>query len=474
MISLDFASLRACYRRGEAGPVSIAECVLERIEGALSNNIWISRASKEDVLSRARALETMNPAEISGRPLYGIPFAVKDCIDVGGQPTTAACPEFSYTPSTSAASVERLIAAGAIYIGKTNLDQFATGLVGVRSPYGVPRNPFHADYIPGGSSSGSAVAVSSGLVSFALGTDTGGSGRVPASYTNTIGLKPTVHRISSRGMVHACRSLDVVSIYALTPRDAMDVLDAAGGPDPLHAWSRETPPLAKCKAGYDRTSGFTFGVPRDDQLEFFGCAEGARLFGEAIDTLQAFGGEQVEIDYGPFIEANDMMFQGPYVAERLASVGDFLKENPNAGDPTVRMIIEGASRFSGVDTFDMQYGVQKLKHQIQPLWDRIDVLVLPTVGRPYTVADLEADPVGPNFNNGTYTNFSNPLDLAALAVPNGFHSVGVPMGITLNGPAFSEDYLVGLGTRFQAARVTTLGATGTSISADDNLILNRP
>lgn len=461
--SLDFASLRACYLQGDASPVDVANSVLQKIEKTLSHNIWISRASTEDVLARARVLEAMSPAERAGCPLYGLPFAVKDCIDVDGQPTTAGCPEFSYTPSASAASVERLLTAGAIYIGKTNLDQFATGLVGVRSPYGVPRNPFHADYIPGGSSSGSAVAVSAGLVSFALGTDTGGSGRVPASYTNIVGLKPTVHRISSRGMVHACRSLDVVSIYALTPRDAMDVLDAAGGPDPVHAWSRETPPPAQRKAAYDPASGFRFGVPRDDQLEFFGCSEGARLFGEAIDTLQGLGGERVEIDYGPFLEANEMMFQGPYVAERLASVGAFLEANPGAGDPTVRKIIEGAARFSGVDTFDMLYDIERLKHRIRPLWDEIDVMVLPTVGHPYTVADLEADPVGPNFNNGTYTNFANPLDLAALAVPNGVHSVGVPMGITLNGPAFSEDYLVGLGALFQAARVPTLGATGIAL-----------
>ena len=462
-ISLDFASLHELYRRKEIDPVGVVEIILEKIEAADDHNIWISRLPRSELLEQAKVLSQRDADAIKLLPLYGLPFAVKDCIDVAGQPTTAACPEFAYTPERSAPSVSRLLAAGAIYVGKTNLDQFATGLVGVRSPYGVPKNPFNEDFIPGGSSSGSAVAVASGLVSFALGTDTGGSGRVPASYTNTVGLKPTVHRISSRGMTHACRSIDVVSIYALTAGDAAAVLAAAEGPDPLHAWSRHLAHSDARKPVYQPGRSFIFGVPRDDQLAFFESAASEQLYGEAITTLEALGGERVEIDYGPFLEANEMMFQGPFVAERLASVGDFLENHPDAGDPTVRKIVLDASRFSATDAFAMTYRLKELHRDVAPLWERIDVLLLPTVGRPYTIADLQADPVGPNFNNGYYTNFANPLDLAAIALPNGVHPAGVPMGITLNGPAFSEDYLVGLGTEFQKSRGQTLGATGAAI-----------
>lgn len=243
------------------------------------------------------------------------------------------------------------------------------------------------------------------------------------------------------------------------------MLNVAGGPDPLNPWSRETPPENERKRPYDPSAEFSFGVPRNDQLDFFDDADSASLFDEAIATLESFGGRRVEIDYAPFLDANEMMFQGPFVAERLASVGDFLSANPKAGDPTVRRIIEGAARFSAADAFKMLYRLRELCHQVAPLWEAIDVLVLPTVGPPYTIAELEADPFGPNFRNGTYTNFSNLLDMAALAVPNGFHPVGVPVGITLNGPAFSEAYLVALGSRFQAARVQSLGATDASVPA---------
>lgn len=462
-ISLDFNTLRAAYRDRALDPVDLAQDVLARIEGTIADNIWIARRDRDLVLEDARRLAAIPAGDRYQYPLYGLPFAVKDCIDVAGLPTTAACPEFAYTPEASAASVERILAAGAICLGKTNLDQFATGLVGVRTPYGIPKNPFNAEFIPGGSSSGSAVAVSCGLVSFALGTDTGGSGRVPASYTNTIGLKPTVHRISARGMVHACKSFDCISIYALTPVDASDVLDVVGGLDPLSVWSRETPPETQGRVRFDRQAGFSFGVPRDTQLEFFGDSESARLFEQAVAALGSLRGRPLEIDYGPFLEANEMMFQGPLVAERLASVGAFLMANPGVGDPTVRAIIEGASRFSAADAFQMFYRLRELRREIANLWAQIDVLVLPTVGRPYRIADLEADPVGPNFNNGTYTNFANPLDVAVLAIPNGVHPDGVPMGITLNGPAFSEATLIGLGERFWAARASALGATNTPV-----------
>jgi allophanate hydrolase len=383
---------------------------------------------------------------------------VKDNIDVAGIPTTAACPAFAYTPAQSATVVDKLLAAGAILIGKTNLDQFATGLVGVRSPYGVARNPFNADFIPGGSSSGSAVAVSAGLVSFALGTDTAGSGRVPAGFNNIVGLKPSIGLLSASGMLPACRALDCISIFALTVGDASAVLTAAAGYDASDAYSR-TAPAGWQAAPSELPQCFRFGVPRDGQLKFFGNADAAELFRSAIGRMTALGGEKVEIDYAPFAEAAGLLYTPAGTAERTAAIGDFLNSNPGALHPVTRKIIETGRQASGVDVHRHYYRIRELQQTASAVWTDIDILLLPTSGTIYTVGELEADPIQLNSNLGYYTNFANYFDLAGLSVPNGFQSNGLPAGITLIGPRFTEPLLASIGGAFHWEAGLTLGAT---------------
>ncbi len=319
-LSLDFHTLHCAYSSGEATPVAIVREVISRVERRGDDAVWISRVPDEKLLDEAAALERRAAAEGTGAlPLYGVPFAVKDNIDVAGSPTTAGCPEFAYVAKASAPVVDRLRRAGALFLGKTNLDQFATGLVGVRSPYGVPRNPFDPAYIPGGSSSGSAVAVAAGLASFALGTDTAGSGRVPAAFNNIVGLKPTRGLLGTRGVVPACHSLDCVSIFALTVADAAAVLDCARGFDAQDCFSRTAP--AGFGAYGAMPARFAFGVPRPDQREFFGIADAARLFDSAIARLASLGGDIVEIDFAPFVEVAALVYGGPWLAERRGPSG---------------------------------------------------------------------------------------------------------------------------------------------------------
>jgi allophanate hydrolase len=361
-------------------------------------------------------------------------------------------------PDATATVVEKLRAAGALFVGKTNMDQFATGLVGIRSPYGVPRNPFDADCVPGGSSSGSAVAVSSGLVSFALGTDTAGSGRVPAGFNNIVGLKPTRGLISTTGMVPACRSVDCVSIFALTVADAMSVLDSAAGFDPKDGFSRAAP------AGYRpavpaRPPRFRFGVPAGDGLTFFGNDAAAGLFAAAVAALGDMGGEAVAIDYAPFAEAAALLY-GPLVAERTAALGDFLAGHADAFHPVVRKIVEGGLAVTGPETWKALYRLEELRQQTRPVWSGIDFLLVPTSPTIYRIDAVEADPVRLNSNLGAYTNFVNPMDLSAIAVPNGFQPDGLPAGVTLIAPAWREATLAAFAADFQDARGLPLGATG--------------
>src|SRR6266702_2133686 len=327
--------LLAGYRSGRMSPVQSLESVLEAIARAPERNAWITLLPHERVLAMAQALTSRSPDSL---PLYGIPFAIKDNIDLAGIPTTAGCPEYAYTPSESAFVVQRLIDAGAIPVGKTNLDQFATGLVGTRSPHGACHNSFDPAYISGGSSSGSAVAVATGLVSFALGTDTAGSGRVPAAFNNLVGLKPTRGALSCRGVVPACRSLDSVSIFALTTEDAQRVYAAARGFDPQDAYST---PSAHLQRGVRKLEGLRVGLPRPSQLSFFGDAEYARLFAETVLQLEALGAKAVEIDFEPFLAAARLLYEGPWVAERYCAVGDFVEQHPEAVHPVTRQIING-------------------------------------------------------------------------------------------------------------------------------------
>jgi allophanate hydrolase len=458
-LSFDFATLRDAYRTGAASPTAVIEEVLARITSRGEDGVWISRVSDDALREEAAGLERRAAAEgLDALPLYGLPFAVKDNIDVAGLPTTCACPEFAYRPARSAPVVERLRQAGALCVGKTNLDQFATGLVGTRSPYGVPRNPFDAAYIPGGSSSGSAVAVATGLVAFALGTDTAGSGRVPASFNNIVGLKPTRGLVSASGVVPACRSLDCVSVFALTVADAAAVLEVARGTDAGDARSRPAPPGFRAMGRLPER--FKFGIVAPGQLEFFGNADGPAIYVKVVDRLAALGGEPVTIDYGPFLEATRLVYRGPWLAERFGAIDAAIGRRWDMLHPTVRGIVAAASSISGAEVYAGLDRLAALRQETQKVWQEVDLLVLPTTGTTYRIAEVETDPVTLNENLGRYTNFCNLLDLAALAVPAGFRDDGLPCGATLFAPAFHDPLLAAVGGAVHAAGDLPLGATG--------------
>jgi len=400
--ALDLRSLGARYRAGDLRPSQLVAGILQRIERRGDDKVWIHRLPRAELEARAAELERRGP---QGLPLYGIPFAIKDNIDFAGHPTTAACPQFAYVAQTSATVVEALIAAGALPVGKTNLDQFATGLVGVRSPYGVPANPFDARYVPGGSSSGSAVAVASGLVSFSLGTDTAGSGRVPAAFNNLVGLKPTRGLLSTRGVVPACWSLDCVSIFTLTAEDAAVVLRCARGFDPGDPFSRREGSSARAMPR--SFAGCRFGVPRADQLEFFGNRDAPGRFQAMLERLEGLGGERVTIDFEPFLEAARLLYEGPWVAERYVGIREFIERSPEALHPVTREIIGGATKHRAIDAFAAYYRLKALQRKSAPVWDAVDILVAPTAGTIYRIDEVEADPVRLNSNLGRYTNFLN-------------------------------------------------------------------
>jgi allophanate hydrolase len=463
-VSFDLATLRRGYAQGTLTVAAVVDAVLARIAAAQDDAIWIARRDDGALRAEAAALDARraaDPSLIERLPLYGIPFAVKDNIDVEGLPTTAGCPAFAYTPVASAPAVARLVEAGAIVIGKTNLDQFATGLVGVRSPYGVPRNAIDPRYVPGGSSSGSAVAVARGLVGFSLGTDTAGSGRVPASFNNIVGLKPTKGIISTRGVVPACRSLDCVSIFALTAEDAAAVLDVAAIYDEAEPFARARP----SPAGEPDWAGrvFRFGVPAAADLAFFGDTEAPQLFADAVETLTALGGVPVTLPFAPFRATAELLYSGPWVAERMAAIEPLYRGNPEAILPVIRTIVGGADRYDAVATFRAMYRLAELRRAADAVWRDIDVMLLPTAGTVYTVADLAADPIQLNTNLGYYTNFVNLLDLAGIAVPAGFRADGMPFGVTFLAPAFADAELATLAAAWQARSGLPLGATGMAL-----------
>jgi allophanate hydrolase len=455
--SLEIASLRSAFLRGAISAAQLAEQGLARIERSDDPAIWISRSSESAVRARARELDAAaaaDPGAIARLPLFGIPFAVKDNIDVAGMSTTAGCPAFAYTPAENAPIVARLLAAGAVLLGKTNLDQFATGLVGTRSPYGVPRNPFDARFIPGGSSSGSAVAVAVGLVSFALGTDTAGSGRIPAAFNNVVGLKPTRGMLSTRGIVPACRSLDCVSVFALTAQDASAVFDVAAFFDPNDPLARAPDVTVAPRFG----SHFRFGVPKRSDLEFFGDTEAAALFRAASGILEKAGGTRAEIKFAAFRDAGRLLYEGPWVAERLHATQTLLSKSPEAMLPVTREIIEGARNYSALDAYRAQYELAALRRLADSEFREIDVLLLPTAGTIYETAAVAAEPKRLNANLGLYTNFVNLFDLAAIALPAGFSKKGLPFGISLIAHAHRDAALLDLGMRFQQIAGLPLGA----------------
>jgi allophanate hydrolase len=456
--SLDLAALAAAYRNGSLTPTGMVTGVLDRIARRGDDKVWIHLLPRDDLMSMAKNLERVAPA---GKPLYGVPFAVKDNIDVAGCPTTAGCPAFSYIPDKSATVVHRLIEAGAIPIGKTNLDQFATGLNGTRSPYGAPGSALNAEYISGGSSSGSAVAVAAGLVSFSLGTDTAGSGRVPAQFNNLVGMKPTKGLLSTSGVVPACRSLDCVSIFALCSDDARDVLAVAKGFDATDPFSRHDAPAPLPK----RAKGTRLGVPRREDLQFFGNREGERLFASTLDNIVDLGGALVEVDLRPFLETARLLYDGPWVAERYVAIRDFLDRNPEALHPVTRQIIAAGAKPLAADAFAAYYRLKELRRITEAAWEQIDVLITPTAGRHYTIAEILADPIRLNSNLGYYTNFMNLLDLAGVAFPVGFQTDGSPFGVTLVARAFTDAGLLELSDEIHRAQNLTLGARDAKMPA---------
>ncbi|HEY3914647.1 MAG TPA: allophanate hydrolase [Verrucomicrobiae bacterium] len=450
--SLDLSTLRAAYQRGELMPSTVVHEVYRRIADYNDPATWITLVEREQALQRARELEA-RAKEMADLPLYGIPFSVKDSIDVAGILTTVACPAYAFRAEQSAEIVNHLLAAGAILIGKNNLDQFATGLVGVRSPYGTPRNPFDARFIPGGSSSGSAVAVSAGLVSFSIGTDTAGSGRVPAGFNNVVGYKPTRGVLSLKGIVPACRSLDCVSVFALTCDDAVVAAQCSRGWTDPRQLLQSAPPAS-----------FRFGVPSKSELQTFGNTETGPLFDQAVERLITLEGKMVEIDYAPFREAGKMLYGGPWVAERLAEFSDFLARNPDGVHSVTRGIIEGAKGYSAVDFFTASHHLEKLRALAREQWAKVDMILAPTTGTVYTVAEVEANPVELNTNLAYYTNFANLLDCCAVAVPSGFRSNGLPFGVTMIAPAKGDRLICALGSRYQRSVGGQLGATSVKLA----------
>ncbi|MEE4752369.1 allophanate hydrolase [Pseudomonas alliivorans] len=446
LTDLRLDSVRAAY---QSGAVSPRQLILQLQEKAAELNpgyhLFIHLLSPDELEPYLAALESR---ELKDLPLYGVPFAIKDNIDLAGIPTTAACPDYAYTPERSATIVEQLIALGAVPMGKTNLDQFATGLNGSRSPYGPCPNSVLKEYPSGGSSSGSSLAVALGVSSFSLGTDTAGSGRVPAALNNLVGTKASKGLISTAGVVPACRTQDCVSLFTATAREASELLGLVAKLDPRDEYSRRNPAWNDATA-FGAPRPFRFGVPRAQDLEFFGCVQGPLLFSDAIDHLTALGGEAVTLDLSPFLEAASLLYDGPWVAERYSVAGQLMEENPAAVLPVIRAVLAKAPAVTGVETFRAQYRLQALKAICDKALEGVDCVVTPSIGRPMTSAELLAEPVLRNSELGYYTNFVNLLDYAAVAVPSTFMDNGLPWGVTLFGRAFTDQYLLSLADAFQ-------------------------
>lgn len=440
-----------CYRQDPQQVYTLLETHLAALES--NDNAWISLATPEQLRAQLDPLLTRYLADPAALPLFGVPFAVKDNIDVAGWPTTAACPAFTHIAEQDAFAVARLKAAGAIVIGKTNLDQYATGLSGTRTPWGAVGNTFHPAYVSGGSSSGSASVLARGLVAFALGTDTAGSGRVPAGFNNIVGLKPTKGWLSASGVVPACRLNDTLSIFALTVEDAFTVACAAGGYDDNDPYARLNPKTAPASMKAQPR----FAVPAD--ATFFGDRLAEVAWQRALDALGASGATLHPIDFTPFHRLATQLYDGPWVAERTAAVGEML-QHPEEMDPVVHGIIARGQNYSAVDAYKAEYLRAGLSRQIQQILAQFDALVVPTSPTIHTLEEMKQEPVRYNSRFGTYTNFTNLADLAALALPAPFREDGLPAGITLIAPAWHDRALASFALRWQQQMSLPLGATG--------------
>jgi allophanate hydrolase len=451
-IRFDFKSLHAAYAKG-LPLAKVIETIFQRIAAANDPGIFLYLAAQEEVVAQAMALGSFDPVS---KPLWGIPFAVKDNIDVAGMPTTAACPDFAYLPAKDATVVTLLKAAGALVIGKTNLDQFATGLVGVRTPHAIPKNAIDATLVPGGSSAGSAVATSRGIVSFALGTDTAGSGRIPAGLNNIVGLKPSLGALSTTGVVPACRTLDCVSIFALTVEDAYAALTVAASPDPTDAYSKSI----KVKPLGARPPVLKVGIPRSSDLKFFGDGAMQAGFEAALENLKVLGCDLVEIPFDDFYAVAKLLYEGAWVAERYAAIAPFMESHEASLHPVTRTIIGGARKLSAADAFKGLYALQALKKKLEAVIATVDVFCVPTAPTHYKVEDVLADPITTNSRLGTYTNFVNLLDLCGIAVPCGTRTDGLPMSVTLLAPGGKDDLTALLARDLHKLSNLKLGATG--------------
>ncbi|MBI1423243.1 MAG: allophanate hydrolase [Gammaproteobacteria bacterium] len=461
-MDMTVAGLLAAYRTQGLTPEAVIAHVLARCNEYRAHNIWITQLTRAQLEPYLQKLHEHSPDSL---PLYGIPFAIKDNIDLAGIPTTAACEAFTYTPQHSAFVVQQLIDAGAIPIGKTNLDQFATGLVGTRSPYGACHNAINPEYVSGGSSSGSAVANALGLVSFALGTDTAGSGRVPASFNNIVGVKPSRGIVSTTGVVPACRTLDCVSLFALTTDDANLVLEHMAVYDAGDPYARPNP-FSNSYRHYGMPSGaFRFGVPATEQLAFFGDDSARQQFLDSVSKLEALGGIRTEIDFAPFMSAAKLLYDGPWLAERYVATEEIITRQPDAMLPVTRTIIDNAKDKSAVDAFKAEYSLRAYQRQAEQILDAVDFIVTPTAGTIFTIAQVEADPIALNTQLGYYTNFMNLLDCAAIAIPAAYLANGLPWGITFFSRALQDRKLLSYANRWQQAMQLPLGATALPLPA---------
>ncbi len=454
---LSITTLSEAYASGTLTPSELVRSLHEKISNVEtesennSSSIWIHRLSEKELLDHAKRLDSLNASTL---PLYGIPFAIKDNIDLENSPTTAACPDFKYFANESAYVVQQLINAGAIPIGKTNMDQFATGLVGVRSPYGTPDNACSPKFIPGGSSSGSALAVARDLVTFSLGTDTAGSGRVPASLNNIVGIKPTKGLLSCTGVVPACKSLDCVSIFTKSAKDAESVLQIAASFDPADPYAVENKALTEASPlrSYlsSENESFSFGVPHKSQLNFFGNQEAETLFSQSLHKLEDMGGKRVEIDFSPFLAAASLLYEGPWVAERFVATENILKQSPESFHPITQKIISGGEHLTAASAFKAEYKLKALKRLSDDILKQLDFIITPTNGTIYTKEEVAENPIELNSNLGYYTNFMNLLDFSAVAFPAGFYKNNMPFGVTAFAPAFHDHKLIDLADQFQA------------------------
>jgi len=462
---MTIGALQQAYR---SGTLTVHSFLREKLQQAKHDvhNCWISTVSEAQLDHMLEALKHKPMAEL---PLYGVPFAVKDNIDLSFLATTAGCEAYRYQPSASSQVVKLLMDAGAIPLGKTNLDQFATGLVGVRSPWGAVKNSFDEEYVSGGSSSGSAVAVAKGQVTFSLGTDTAGSGRVPAAFNNIVGLKATKGLLSCTGVVPACKSLDCVTLFASTADELNLLLDISAQFDTQDCYSRANLPNNEMSAyAPDGTlTGLKIGVPKAEQLAFFGNDSAAAVFADNVTALKKAGAELITIDFQPFLDAAKMLYEGPWVAERYAAIEAFFEKDPKQCLPVIETIIGGATAHSAVSAFNAMYRLQAYKMQCDALLATLDCVITPTAGSIYKIADVEVDPIQLNANLGYYTNFMNLLDYAAIAVPAGFLASGLPFGVTLFGPAFSDRLLLSAASQLQQINGFTLGATGHAFTIAD-------